>query len=128
MLADRGSASVAIAVPLAFVAMALVALGSLAILYGARVQASTAADAAALAAAVATYPPAGADSPLAEAGRYAEANGASLVSCDCQVDSNLRPRVATVIVVKRIKVPFFGELGVQAGARSEFDPIAWLGG
>ena len=126
--ADRGSATVVAALLVAIVMVTLVGLGSLTVLYGVRAEANTAADAAALAAAVATYPPAGADDPRAEAARYAGANGAVVVSCECVIDSGLETRSATVIVEKKVTVPFFGTLGVRAGATGEFDPVAWLGG
>ncbi|CAN5853779.1 hypothetical protein BH23ACT4_BH23ACT4_14810 [soil metagenome] len=126
--ADRGSATLVAALVVAIVLTAMVGLGSLTVLYGVRAEANNAADAAALAAAVATYPPAGAGDPRAEAARYAGANGAVLVSCDCTVDSQLEVRKATVIVEKEVTVPFFGTLKVRAGATGEFDPVAWLGG
>lgn len=125
---DRGSATVVAALLVAMVMAALGGLGSLTVLYGVRAEANNAADAAALAAAVATYPLAGAGDPRAEAARYASVNGAELVSCDCPVDSGLDVRSATVIVEKKVTVPFFGTLGVRAGATGEFDPVAWLGG
>jgi secretion/DNA translocation related TadE-like protein len=126
--ADRGSATVIAALLMAMVMAALVGLGSITVLYGVRAGANNAADAAALAAAVATYPPAGAGDPRAEAARYASANGAVLVSCDCGVDSSLDVRSATVIVAREVTVPIFGSLKVRAGATGEFDPVAWLGG
>ncbi|MGF1616471.1 MAG: pilus assembly protein TadG-related protein [Acidimicrobiia bacterium] len=126
--ADRGSATVVAALLVALVLVALVGLGSLTVLYGVRAEANNAADAAALAAAVATYPPAGAGDPRAEAARYAAANGAAVVSCDCPIDSGLGVRSATVIVEKEVTVPFFGTLEVRAAATGEFDPVAWLGG
>lgn len=126
--ADRGSATIVVTLVAAMVLTATVGLGSLTVLYGVRSEANTAADAAALAAAVATYPPAGAGDPRAEAARYAGANGAVVVSCDCTVDPRLEVRSVTVIVEKAVTVPFFGTLGVRAGATGEFDPVAWLGG
>jgi secretion/DNA translocation related TadE-like protein len=127
-VADRGSATLVVALLVAMVMVALVGLGSLTVLYGVRAEANNAADAAALAAAVATYPPAGAGDPRSEAARYAGANGAVVVSCDCPIDFGLETRSATVIVEKKVTVPFFGALGVRAGATGEFDPVAWLGG
>ena len=108
-------------------AIGMIGVGSLASLYAARNHASTAADAAALAAAVATYPPAGAESPMVEARRYARLNAATLHSCQCPVDSTMKVRVVTVIVELKANVPLFGVLPVRAGARAEFDPRAWLG-
>jgi len=126
--AESGSATVVAALLVALVMAALVGLGSLTVLYGVRAEVNNAADAAALAAAVATYPPAGAGDPRTEAARYAVANGAAVVSCDCPVDPGLDVRSATVIVQKKVTVPFFGTLEVRAGATGEFDPVAWLGG
>jgi hypothetical protein len=50
------------------------------------------------------------------------------VSCVCPVDPSFATRTVTVIVEKQVSVPFFGTLGVKAGATGEFDPLAWLGG
>lgn len=124
---DRGAATVVALFLVATAAMGMIGVGAVASLYAARNHASTAADAAALAAAVATYPPAGADSPLVEARRYARLNAATLQSCRCPVDSSMKSRVVTVIVELKTKVPFFGVIPVRAGARAEFDPGAWLG-
>lgn len=127
MTEDGGAASVVVLFLVATFAVATIGLGSLASLYNARTHANSAADAAALAAAVATFPPAGAGEPIAEARRYAGLNGAVLRKCDCLVDRSLRPRVVTVIVEMKVPVPFFGVIPVRAGARSEFDPFLWLG-
>lgn len=127
MTGDRGSASV-IAIFLAgTMAVATIGLGSLASLYNARSHAGAAADAAALAAAVATYPLAGSADPVSEARKFALLNGAIVKRCDCEVDPSLRSRIATVIVELKVPVPFFGVVPVRAGARSEFDPMLWLG-
>jgi hypothetical protein len=125
---EHGSATILVAMVVGLILTAVIGLGSITILYGARTEAGTAADAAALAAAVATYPPAGAGTPGVEASRYAAANGAVVVSCLCPVDPSFATRTVTVIVEKQVSVPFFGTLGVKAGATGEFDPIAWLGG
>ncbi|MDH3190073.1 MAG: hypothetical protein OEM39_05450, partial [Acidimicrobiia bacterium] len=111
----------------ALVGVAMIAVGSLATLYGARLHASTAADAAALAAAVGTYPPAGAGAPTTEARRYALANGAILVDCTCDIDSSMLARTVTVLVEMKVPVPIFGVIPIRAGARAEFDPVLWLG-
>lgn len=124
---ERGSAALVVLLSVGLVGASLAALGALAILYGARVEASAAADAAALAAAVATFPPASRADPVDEAARLAAANGARLVSCECTVDASLATRVALVIVARDVTVPFFDSLEVRAGARAEFDPVAWLG-
>lgn len=127
MRSEAGGASVIAMALAAMVGFGMIAVGALAALYGARVHASTAADAAALAAAVATYPPAGAGDPLSEARRYALVNGAVLTECDCRADTSLAVRSVTVIVEMKVPVPIFGVVPIRAGASAEFDPVLWLG-
>ncbi len=105
-----------------------VAATSVGSLLAAREQAYTAAEAAALASAVATYPPAATGSPLALAAEYARRNGARLATCRCPVDISIRPRTVTVTTALTVEVPLFGQVTVRASARSEFDPGRWLGG
>lgn len=110
---------------LAAVALATAGLG---VVYAAREQAVAGADAAALAAAVATFPLAGQTGPPAEAAQAAAAaNGAALVSCQCPIQENMGTRTVTVITSVRVKVPMFGEMMVRARSRAEFDPARWLG-
>ena len=106
------------------VSLAVVGLG---LAYSARAQAQTASDAAALAAAVGTYPPAGIGNPLDRARRVAAVNGARVLSCSCPVDASMRPRVATVMTAVAVDAPVFGRLQVVATSRAEFDPRRWLG-
>lgn len=124
---ERGSATIIGLFLVAALGVGMIGLGSVASLYGARTHANAAADASALAAAVATYPPAGAEAPVAEASKFARLNGAVLKVCDCAVDLSLMARTVTVIVEMKVKVPFFGVIPVRAGARAEFEPAAWLG-
>lgn len=109
------------------IAVVTIATAGLALAYSARAQAQLASDASALAAAVATYPPAGAGAPVSRARSVAEHNGASLVSCRCQVDPTMRPRTVTVITRVGADIPIFGELEFHAVSRAEFDPRLWLG-
>ena len=95
--------------------------------FAARSQAVAGADAAALAAAVATYPAAANDPPTQVAASVAKANGVELVSCICRVDSSLETRVVVVIVGVPVDAPILGRLSIRAGARAEFDPRRWLG-
>jgi hypothetical protein len=104
-----------------------VASAALGVLFDAREKAATAAEAAALAAAVATYPPAGSAGPVELAAELAARNGARLVTCGCRVDGSLRPRVAVVTVALAADVPLFGQVLVGKTARAEFEPRAWLG-
>jgi hypothetical protein len=110
---------------LAVLALATASLGAL---YGAREEAATGADAAALAAAVASFPPAWrGGSPEAAASAAAAANGVALVACDCAIDTSLTSRVVTVITASEVRVPLFGEMTVRVRSRAEFDPALWLG-
>lgn len=88
-------------------------------LVGARLQAQTAADAAALAAASATYVE---RYPVTVAHDLARANGADLVLCVCAFDPAPQPRQVEVRVVVSERVPFFGTMDVYAGARAIFEP------
>jgi hypothetical protein len=107
------------------IGVAATSVGSLLV---AREQAYTAAEAAALAAAVATYPPAGPGSPVALAAEFAARNGSRLISCRCRVDLSIGSRTVTVTTARDAEVPIFGQVTVRASARSEFDPGLWLGG
>lgn len=112
---------------IAIVVLLGVAVTALGMLYAARAQATTAADAAALAAAVATYPPASGTDPGVAAGRVAQANGARIVECLCPRNGGLVPRTVEVMTAVVVDVPVFGTLTVRSVSRAEFDPIRWLG-
>lgn len=110
------------------IAVVAVATTGLALVYAARAQAQLASDASALAAAVATYPPAsGGATPVSRARSVAALNDATLISCRCHVDATLESRIVTVITRVGADIPIFGELGVHAVSRAEFDPRLWLG-
>ena len=91
----------------------------------ARTRSQTAADAAALAAAPATFTLA--SSPLQAAKRMAEANGARLVWCRCRVDR--RPEVRTVTVETAVvaRLWLWKEVTVFAQSRAEFIPYPGSG-
>jgi hypothetical protein len=92
----------------------------------ARVEAQTAADAAALAAAPVTFAPFGARGDArSEAERFAAANGARLVDCACPPDPVWRARVVTVTVAVD-GGGLFGVGEIQARASARFDPTSWL--
>jgi Cys-tRNA(Pro)/Cys-tRNA(Cys) deacylase len=122
---ERGSVSVlaaAIAGLLALLATAVVAGG---VVSAGRGRAVAAADAAALAAAPVTFRPFGATgSPADEAQRLAAEHGATLLRCDCPVDSSWSPRVVEVEVA--VTVEMFGSHTVRAVSRAEFDPVRLL--
>lgn len=127
-MSDRGSVVPAVAGITALLASVALATAGLGAVYAAREQAATGADAAALAAAVATFPPAGhRDAPDEAARSAAAANGAVLLDCRCPIDEGMGARVVTVTTAVRLKVPLFGELTVRARSRAEFDPGRWLG-
>lgn len=127
MSRDAGGVSVLMVSLVTVVAVVGIGVTSVGSLLAAREQAFAAAEAAALAAAVATYPPAASGSPVGLAREYATANGASLVTCRCPVDGTMRVRTVTVFTSVTAEVPLFGELAVKGGARAEFDPEAWMG-
>ena len=125
---ERGTAAIAEAGLAGVLAALTIAVAAVGIALSARVQASNAADAAALAAAVATYPGAASEqAPGLVAGSIARLNGARLISCQCPRDTSLSARVVTVVVTVPVSVPFFGDLDIRAAARAEFDPRRWLG-
>jgi hypothetical protein len=94
-----------------------------------RVEAATAADAAALAAAPVTFMPFGArGTPTEEAARFASVNGADLVSCDCPLDPSWETRTVTVVVAIPVTIWPVGRSVVTAESRAEFVPTALLGG
>ena len=93
----------------------------------ARLQASAAADAAALAAAPVTFRPFGSTgSPVDEAARFAVANGARLVSCRCPVDPSWSPREVEVVVAVSVDLMVLGATEAQARSRAEFVPTELL--
>lgn len=115
----------------AFIAVVIVlatSVAGLGALYAARAHAQTAAEAAALAAAVSTYPPASPTDPVEAAHRVTVENEASLVRCRCPRDGSLAARVVEVVTVVTARVPVLGEWDVHAVARAEFDPLRWIGG
>lgn len=89
-----------------------------------RIAASTAADAAALAAAPATFSPLGLGSPEEVAGRFAAENGAVLISCSCGSDPTWASRSVVVEVAVEVSLPFLGPTPVRAVSRAEFAPVA----
>ncbi len=89
--------------------------------------AASAADAAALASAPVTFRPFGArGSPRDEAARFARANGARLVRCDCSVDRSWATRTVSVTVSRRISLPVVGVVVINATSRAVFEPSALL--
>jgi hypothetical protein len=105
-------------------AVGLVAVGNL---LRARVEAGTAADAAALAAAPVTFLPFGArGTPSEEAARFAALNGARIISCSCPVDHSWEPRTVEVRTERVVAIWPLGVFRVQGVGRAEFVPALLL--
>lgn len=125
--AESGSITVVAAGSIGLVLLLGLWLGVLAQVSVARVHASTAADAAALAAAPVTFLPFGAvGSPAAEAARFARLNGADLVSCVCVVDRSFSTRTVEVRVAVAVSIPLVGAARIEAVGRAEFVPALLL--
>lgn len=105
-------------------AIGLAAVGSV---LRARVEATTAADAAALAAAPVTFLPFGAKgTPAEEASIFATLNGARLLSCVCPIDESWDARTVEVRIERVVEIWPMGELAVEAVGRAEFVPALLL--
>ncbi len=120
---ERGSASLAAVA----VSMVVFVLGALVVdvarVVDTRLRAQTAADAAALAAAAATFE----SNPVTAADRYSRLNGARLVACRCRVDRSLGSRVVRVVVVIPIDPWLLPFDRVEASATAEYDPVSSTG-
>lgn len=104
-----------------------VAIADVAVLLTARLQAGTAADAAALAAAPVTFRPFGArGGPADEARRFAEANGTRLVACRCPIDRSWAAREVAVVVARTVDLLGYGVVTVHATSRARFEPARLL--
>jgi secretion/DNA translocation related TadE-like protein len=128
-VSERGSVAVLLVGVVGVVLLLAAVLGSVGALLRARVEATAAADAAALAAAPVTFLPFGASgSPADEAGRFAAANGARLLSCMCPADPSWEPRTVQVEVEVVVRVWPAGDVAVRAVGRAEFAPALLLAG
>lgn len=94
----------------------------------ARARLANAADAAALAAAPATFADFGAGSdPWRAAAATANANGAELIACRCDVDRSWAPRNVQVLVATDIGLSLLGSRHLRANAAAEFTPVLLAG-
>ena len=126
---ERGAVGVALLAVASLGLLLAVVVATLAGVQLARIRATTAADAAALAAAPVTFLPFGASgTPADEARRFARLNGGTLIMCRCEVDRSFQPRTAEVTVRTQVDLPVIGEVFVEATGRAEFTPAALLGG
>lgn len=125
---ETGSASLAVIGAAGLVLVLALWLAALGVVMRARLDATTAADAAALAAAPVTFLPFGAQGTAAsEAARFAELNGAQLVWCECPLDQSFESRTVEVRVVKTVHIPILGLTRVEATGRAVFAPALLLG-
>jgi secretion/DNA translocation related TadE-like protein len=126
-VSDRGSASLALLGVVALVLVLAVGLGAVGAYLRARAEASTAADAAALAAAPVTFLPFGTKgTPSDEAARFAGLNGARLVTCVCPLDPSWEPRTVQVRAQRTVEIWPLGVFRVTGVGRAEFVPALLL--
>lgn len=122
---ERGSAAVLLLGVVVVIAGLGAVIGATGVYLRARAQAAVAADAAALAAAPVTFLPFGATgTPRQEASRFANANGATLVGCVCDIDRSFAPREVVVAVRVWVSLWGLGQRSVDAISRARFDPTA----
>ena len=127
MINERGSAAILLLAVAGLVVVLTIGVADVGAALAARLQAATAADAAALGAAPVTFRPFGAEgSPTSEAGRLAAANGAVLTSCRCPIDRSWRSRVVEVTVERRVSLFGLGSITMRASSQAEFDPTKML--
>ncbi|MEX0825441.1 MAG: Rv3654c family TadE-like protein [Acidimicrobiia bacterium] len=126
-MSEKGSASLALLGVTGVVMVLAVGLGAVGSVMRARVEVSTAADAAALAAAPVTFLPFGAQgTPTEEAARFAALNGSRLLSCVCPLDPSWEPRTVEVRTERSLEIWPLGEFAVEAVGRAEFVPSLLL--
>jgi secretion/DNA translocation related TadE-like protein len=126
-VSEQGSASLALLGVAGVVMVLAVGLAAVGSVMRARVEASTAADAAALAAAPVTFLPFGAHgTPTEEAARFATLNGSRLLSCICPLDPSWEPRTVEVRTERLVEIWPLGIIEVQATGRAEFVPSRLL--
>ncbi|HSM01603.1 MAG TPA: Rv3654c family TadE-like protein [Acidimicrobiia bacterium] len=126
-MSDRGSASLALIGVMGLVLVLAVGLAAVGAYLRARVEASTAADAAALAAAPITFLPFGSKGPpVDEAIRFARLNGARVVLCMCERDQSWEPRTVEVTTERTVEIWPLGVFTVRATGRAEFVPALLL--
>lgn len=123
-MSDRGSATLPALALVSILVLVAAGLAGVGRLVAAHVQATAAADAAALAAAPLTFLD---GDPRAEADRYARANGARLLRCGCPKDPRWTARVVTVEVALEVDLGLLGTRTTRARAAAEFDPWRLVG-
>lgn len=121
---DRGSLAVVVAALAGATLVVTVLVAGAGQAAAGRIRAQSAADAAALAAAPATFRSfGGSGSPSGEAASVAAANGASLVRCDCPSDASYAARTVVVEVAVEADILVIGSRTITASAAAEFAPL-----
>lgn len=124
---ERGSVSLVVAGAVAVLVVVALVVVALATAQLASEKAVTAAEAAALAAAPATFPQLGRGrSPTAHARELAAANAAELIVCDCSIDASYGTRRVVVTVRYETTVPVLGTVYLERSAAAEFEPVELL--
>ena len=121
---DRGAVTVVMAAVTALLIVATMVVATVGQALVAYQRASTAADAAALAAARGTFY----GRPLRHAAAMASANGGRLVSCRCPIDRTFARREASTVVEVHVDLVALGRRTVRAAGRAEFRPVDLIEG
>jgi uncharacterized membrane protein len=126
---QRGAATPIIAGLLVLAVLLSLLVVDVARVAAARTQLTTAADAAALAAAPATFADFGAGTnPQRAAAETARTNGARLVDCRCPIDPTWATRTVQVVVACDVGLTLLGSRHLEAVAGAEFSPVRLAGG
>ncbi len=123
-MSDRGAATVVAAAVVALLVAAALVVATVGQALVAYQRASTAADAAALAAVRGTFY----GRPFNRASAMAAANGGRLVSCRCPVDRTFARRESTTVVEVTVDLVALGTRTVRAVGRAEFRPVDLIEG
>lgn len=124
MNTQRGAAALLVAALLAVGVLLALLVTDIARVAAARTNATTAADAAALAAAPLTFSAFGSRTdPVQAAADLARANGAELVECHCPIDRSWDVRVVVAVVAIDVDLLVVPDRRVEAAAAAEFRPV-----
>lgn len=126
-MSERGSVSVVMLGLIGLLAVLGLMLGTAGHYLSVQGRVQAAADAAALAAAPVTFHPFGsAGNPVAEAARFAAANGGRLLRCVCSIDRSWNARIVEVEVSQEVNFIGLGRREIRARAAAEFVPVKLL--
>ena len=123
-MSEHGSAGVVMLAVVAVAMCAGVVIADIGSLLATRLQAAVGADAAALAAAPASFPGMGSERPIEAARHMAAANGVRVVACRCPIDPSWAPRRVEVVVRRDVDLIVLGRVQVRAVGAADFDPRA----